>query len=245
MSDTPLPSAPALATLLAHRSIRQYRDEAIAPEQLAAILDAGRAASTSSYMQCVHIIRVTDSALRAALCDVAAGQRYVVDAAEFLVFCVDYHKHRQLVPDVQSDWTEALVIGAVDAGIMAQNCLLAAESLGLGGVFIGALRNDIARAAECLALPQHVIPLFGLCLGHPAETPRHRPRLPRAVSVSENGYTAPDAQALAAYNDSVRAYYEARGGKVIDWQQAIAKTLGKPVRPHMLPFLQAKGFCKR
>lgn len=241
----PLASAPALATLLAHRSIRRFSGEAIAPEQLAAILDAGRAASTSSYMQSAHIIRITDRTLRDALCDVAAGQRYVREAPEFLVFCIDYHKHRQLVPDVQTDWTEALIIGAVDAGIMAQNCLLAAESLGLGGVFIGALRNHIARAAELLALPDHVIPLFGLCLGHPAEDPLYRPRLPRELSVSENRYSAPDAEALAAYNDTVRAYYDARGGKALDWQGAIAQTLGKALRPHMLPFLQGKGFCKR
>lgn len=242
---THLVSAPALDTIYRHRSIRQYQDKAISADMLEAILEAGRAASSSSFMQCVHIIRVTCPDIRAALCEVAAGQRYVADAPEFLVFCVDYHKHRQLVPEVQSDWTETLIIGAVDAGIMAQNCLLAAESLGLGGVYIGSLRNDIARAAELLQLPEHTLPLFGLCLGYPAQGPLYRPRLPLAVSVSENRYSPADSQTLADYNAAVRDYYQQRSDKALDWQQAIGKTLGKPVRPHILPFLQAQGFAKR
>ncbi|MDO4777469.1 MAG: oxygen-insensitive NADPH nitroreductase [Cardiobacteriaceae bacterium] len=242
---TALQSAPALETIYRHRSIRKYEKTPVEAPVLEAILEAGRAASSSSFMQCVHIIRVTDSTLREALCEVAAGQRYVVEAPEFLVFCVDYHKHHQLVPDAQTDWTETLIIGATDAGIMAQNCLLAAESLGLGGVYIGSLRNDIARVAELLALPRHTLPLFGLCLGYTAEEPLYRPRLPLAISMSENRYTPADSATLAAYNDSVRDYYQQRGDKVLDWQQAVNNTLGKPVRPHMLPFLQAQGFCKR
>lgn len=233
---TALQSAPALETIYRHRSIRKYEKTPVEAPVLEAILEAGRAASSSSFMQCVHIIRVTDAALREALCEVAAGQRYVAEAPEFLVFCVDYHKHHQLVPDVQTDWTETLIIGAADAGIMAQNCLIAAESLGLGGVYIGSLRNDIARVAELLALPRHTLPLFGLCLGYTAEEPLYRPRLPLAISMSENRYTPAD---------SVRDYYQQRGDKVLDWQQAVSRTLGKPVRPHMLPFLQAQGFCKR
>ena len=104
-------------------------------------------------MQCIHIIRVTDPAVRERLYQIAAQQEYVRLAPEFLVFCIDYTKHRRLVPDAQTDYTEALLLGAVDAGITAQNVLLAAESLGLGGVYIGSLRNDIAAAAEALGLP--------------------------------------------------------------------------------------------
>ena len=181
-----LNSQPVLATALAHRSIRKFTAEPVVPEQLAAVLEAGRAASSSSFMQCIHIIRVTDPAVRERLYQIAAKQEYVRLAPEFLVFCIDYTKHRRLVPDVQTCYTEALLLGAVDAGITAQNVLLAAESLGLGGVYIGSLRNDIAAAAETLGLPDTAVPLFGLCLGHPAQNPLYRPRLPLEAIVSEN-----------------------------------------------------------
>ena len=233
-----------IATIRAHRSIRHYTGEAISPEQLAAILEAGRAASSSSFMQSVHIIRVTDPALRQSFAEIAKNQQHVIEAAEFLVFCMDYHKHHHFVADAHSEWTEALLIGAIDAGICAQNCLLAAESMGLGGVYIGALRNDIARVAQLLQLPEHTAPLFGLCLGHPAEDPLYRPRMPLTMTVSENRYQAPDEGAYAAYNDTVSRYYTARG-ITPDWQQSVNKVLGKPLRPHVLPFLQGQKLAKK
>ena len=237
-------SAATLATIYSHRSIRAYSGAPIAPDTLAAILEAGRAASSSSFMQNTHIIRITDPAMRQTFAAIAKNQQHIIDAAEFLVFCTDYHKHHLTSADLQTDWTEALLIGAIDAGICAQNCLLAAESLGLGGVFIGALRNDIARVAELLRLPAHTAPLFGLCLGHPAQNPQQRPRMPLAMTVSENTYTAPDAQAIAAYNQTIAAYYQTRG-QTLDWQQSVSKTLGKPLRPHILPFLHQQGLAKR
>lgn len=241
---SPPPSAAALATLYAHRSIRKYSGEPISADMLAAILEAGRAASSSSFMQSTHIIRITDPTLRQAFAEIAKNQQHIIDAAEFLVFCLDYSKHHHLLPDAQSAWTEALLIGAIDAGIMAQNCLLAAESLGLGGVFIGALRNDIARVAALLQLPEHTAPLFGLCLGHPAQEPLYRPRMPLAMTVSENAYRLPDAQAFADYNRTIASYYAQRG-HTLDWQQSVEKTLGKPLRPHVLAFLQQQGLAKQ
>jgi nitroreductase len=41
----------------------------------------------------------------------------------------------------------------------------------LGGVYIGGLRNNIESVTELLKLPKHVLPLFGLCLGWPADNP--------------------------------------------------------------------------
>ena len=153
--------------------------------------------------------------------------------------------NRQQVPEAQLDYTEVTLIGAIDAGIMAQNVLLAAESLGLGGVYIGSLRNDIAAAAEVLRLPETAVPLFGMCLGHPAQDPLYRPRLPLAALVSENRYQPCSEAALAAYNAELADYYRRRSGLDLDWQKQIAQTLGGAVRPHILPFLQARGFVKR
>lgn len=233
-----------IATQLAHRSIRSFRNEAIDDEALAAILDAGHAASTSSFMQCTHIIRVRDKALRRALCELAANQVHIVEAAEFLVFCLDYAKHHTLLPAAQTDWTEALLIGGIDAGIMAQNCLLAAESLGLGGVFIGALRNDMAGVAQLLELPEHTAPLFGLCLGHPAESPAAKPRMPRSMMVSDNRYRLPDMQEFTEYNQTLGRYYQTRG-KSFSFSDSVRKVLDKPLRPHVLPFLHTQGLAKR
>lgn len=260
-----LTSQPTLQTLLNHRSVRKYTGEPISDEMLSAILEAGRAVSTSSYLQAVSIVRVVDKAKRTAFRQIsnnlseekyneliAQGKRlghdYVESCAEYLVFCMDGYRHKTLVPESELDWTEVALIGTIDAALMAQNVLAAAESLGLGGVFIGSLRNDINRASELLNLPCHVAPLFGLCLGHPDwDAPinqSQRPRLPLDVIVSTDTYQIPSDEQLANYNDEVKTYYSTRKAD-LDWTAQIRATFGKPVRPEILAFLQNKGFSKR
>ncbi|MDO4696368.1 MAG: oxygen-insensitive NADPH nitroreductase [Neisseria sp.] len=244
-----LHSRPALETALAHRSVRRFTEEPIAPEMLEAVLTAGLFASTSSYLHNVSIIRVTDQAKRQALRAVSAamgggGHAYVEHCAEYLVFCMDSSRHHALAPQVQTDWTEVTLIGAIDAGIMAQNVVLTAESLGLGAVYIGSLRNDMAKVREVLQTPEHVVPLFGVCLGHPNQETAQRPRLPLSVVVSENTYQAASEQDLQVFNGVVKEYYQGRGVDS-DWAQQIGAVLGKEVRPEMADFLKEQGFAKR
>lgn len=181
---------PTIDLILSHRSIRQFTPEPVSAEQLDQILSAAQSAASSSFLQANSIIRVTDKGLRATLAELAGHQAYVVEAAEFLVFCADYHRHSQIVPEARTGFVEQLMIGAIDGALMAQNALLAAQSLGLGGVYIGGIRNNPAEVSEVLGLPHQVIPLFGLCLGHPAQRPEQKPRLPRALVVHENRYPA-------------------------------------------------------
>ena len=237
-------SKPTLETILSHRSIRKFTEQPISEELFQTLIQAGQQASTSNHLQCVSVIRVKDPVIRQHLSDVS-GMAYVTECAEFLVFCIDFNKHKQLVPDSQLDWAEVSVIGAVDTGIFAQNVLLAAESVGLGGVYIGALRNDVARVAEVLGLPQYCVPLVGMCLGYPAQDPERKPRLPLSLVCYEDQYQALDQAELAKYNEILTAYYQARTGEGQQWQTAIDKTLNKAVRPHMLPFFQQQGLLKR
>lgn len=247
-----LHSKPALETALNHRSIRKFSEEAIAPEMLDAIIQAGQMASTSSYMQSVSIIRVTSREQRAQIRQICAnayqgklGHHYVENCAEFLVFCIDTARHLQLAPDAQIDWTEVVLTGAVDVGIFAQNVLLAAESLGLGGVFIGSLRNDLPQLTQILNVPHGVVPMVGMCLGHPAHDPGQRPRLPSSVIVSENHYRAATTEELAAYDEVVREYYQNRSNMDLTWTQQIRNNLCGEVRGTVLPYLQQQGFAKK
>ncbi|MDO4433365.1 MAG: oxygen-insensitive NADPH nitroreductase [Alysiella sp.] len=247
-----LNSQPALETALAHRSIRKFTDQAIPENVLSAIIQAGQMASTSSYMQNVSIIRVTDKAKRAQIREVCAnaykgklGHHYVENCAEFLVFCADAARHLHFAPNAQIDWTEVLLIGAVDAGITAQNVLLTAESLGLGGVYIGSLRNDLAQITEILALPYGVFPLFGMCLGYPDHEPGQRPRLPMNIVLSENTYQNANEVELHTYDEVVKAYYKERSNLDLSWGDQIRSNLCTEVRPHLLAFAQKQGFAKK
>lgn len=254
-----------IETLLNHRSVRQFTDEPVRPEVLETLLEAGRAVSTSNYSQAVSVVRITDPELRTKFCQISnemdeeayqqalaegkkLGHAYVETAPEFLVFCMDTHRHNQLVDGAQSDWVEVTLIAAVDVALFAQNVMTAAESLGLGGVYIGSMRNDVQRAGELINAPEHVMPLFAMCLGYPTEAAKEvgqKPRLPLSVLMSENQYRSPSADELNDYNNQVKAYYESRGDKSSDWQKHLAKTYGTPLRPDMMDYLNKQGFAKR
>ncbi|ASK27756.1 nitroreductase A [Neisseria chenwenguii] len=238
-------SKSTLDTIFSHRSIRKFTSRPISEEMLDTLVRAGQQASTSNNLQCVSVIRVSDRALRQGIHEAAGSAPYIVDCAEFLLFCIDFSKHRQICPEAQLDWTEVTLIGAVDAGIMVQNVLLAAESLGLGGVYIGALRNDAQKVSDVLNLPDYCVPLVGLCLGYPDQDPPFKPRLPKELVYAENVCPLLDDGAAESYNQAVAAYYKVRKGKSVPWKQSLAKTLANPVRPHMAGFLHKKGFLKR
>ena len=241
-----------LALLKSHRSIRAFKETAIDPSVLVELIQAGQAAATSSFIQACTVIHVTDSALREELMACAGGQPYVKSAPTFLVFCADMKRHQLACQmhdaDMQSGFTEQFITATVDCGLFAQNVAVAAESMGLGLVYIGGLRNQIQRASEALNLPELVYPVFGMCLGYPDQDPEVKPRLPLEVIFKENQYDdTQDTQKLADYDQQIEAYYQSRTGnnKVSGWTDQISGMLVKEARPHMLGYLQDRGFIKR
>lgn len=233
-----------LSTLFSHRSIRRFSEQAIAFSDLSLILKSGQMASSSSFLQCVSVIRVCQPEKRSALAVCAGNQPYVCTAAEFLVFCMDFQRHATLFPEAKLGMTEQTLIGAVDAGIFAQNCLIAAESLGIGGVYIGGLRNQPEQVSSLLRLPEHVFPLFGLCLGYPSDLPEQKPRLPLSILVHQDEYQALDTDEMAKYDEQMAQYYSSRTDhqKTTTWSAQMTQILEKEARPHMFTALQAKGF---
>ncbi len=227
-----------------HRSIRKFHDKAIDQCILKTILQSASSASTSSFLQCVSIVRVTDKHKRHKLVELTGNQAYVEQAAEFFVFCIDFRRHQQIVPDGYFGYTEQVILGSVDAALMGQNALLAAQSFGLGGVFIGGIRNNPKQVAELLALPQQTFALFGLCLGYPDQIPQQKPRLPLSVIVHENTYQDMDSETLAQYDQDIRDYYAKRthNQKNNSWSDDIAAKLHKEARPFIQECLKAQGF---
>ncbi|AVU49938.1 oxygen-insensitive NADPH nitroreductase [Enterobacter hormaechei] len=142
---------------------------------------------------------------------------------------------------------EQLLLGVVDTALMAQNAFTAAESLGLGGVYIGGLRNNIESVTELLKLPKHVLPLFGLCLGWPADNPDLKPRIPAAMLVHENHYQPVDQDVLHQYDEELANYYLTRdsNNRRDTWSDHIRRTIIKENRPFILDYLHKQGWATR
>lgn len=238
---------PTIELLCSHRSIRAFSDRPVGDAEREAILAAAQAASSSSFLQCSSIIRITDPQLRQRLVALSGGQTYVAQAAEFWVFCADFNRHLQICPEARLGLAEQLLLGCVDTALMGQNAMVAAESLGLGGVYIGGIRNGIADVTELLGLPKFVLPLFGLCLGWPEQAPQIKPRMPAEMLVHENCYQPLDPHVLATYDREQEEYYLSRESnpRRENWSEHIRKTIMKESRPFMLDYLHKQGWATR
>jgi len=235
-----------------HRSIRKFRPDPIDQDTVDALVEAGQCAATSSFIQACTVIQVDDPELRSQLAECAGNQIYVATAPRFLVFCADMRRHQLACQmhgaEMQSGYTEQFLTASLDCALFAQNVAIAAESLGLGLVYIGGLRNRIERVSTLLELPELVYPVFGLCLGYPDQNPEIKPRLPLNVVLKRDRYDdSQDHDAIAEYDEQVLEYYRTRtgGSKEMTWSEQISGMLIKEARPHMLPFLHSRGFLKR
>ena len=82
-----------IARILAHRTVRDFEDRELSPEQIETIVRSAQAASTSSFVQAYSIIGVTDPDKKRELAKIARNQQFVAENGHFFVFCADLHRH--------------------------------------------------------------------------------------------------------------------------------------------------------
>ncbi len=178
-------------TIEGHVSIRKFKKAKIPDEHLELILRAGQRAPTDAALHLWTAIRVVDPNVRREISE-AINQPHVFEASEFFVFLADLYRLEKLLQHKgeylgRVDFA-LLLFAAVDAGIAAENMALAAESLGYGICFIGAVMNAPDLIIELLQLPKKTFPLFGLVIGVPEEVPERRPRIPVEYLVHSDRY---------------------------------------------------------
>ncbi|RRJ63613.1 oxygen-insensitive NADPH nitroreductase [Paenibacillus oralis] len=240
-----------ISLLMAHRSIRKFSRQPVSREQVETIVAAGQMASTSSNVQAYTVIAVNDPERKKTLAALCGNQAYVEQCPVFLVWCGDLsrlkHTAERHLPaqETYEGAVENFIVATVDAALAAQNAAVAAESLGLGIVYIGGIRNQSAKVAELLGLPDLVYPLFGMCLGVPDQEPGQRPRLPQEAVLHWNGYdVSREEEHVAAYDETMSKYLRERtgGAKDTPWSVLMAEKLAQPSRLHLREFLRERGF---
>lgn len=246
------PMNATIATQVAHRTIRKFTSEPVSPQIFNQLMAVARSTATSRNLQNASIIRVTDQALKDELA-VVATQRYMAEVPELLVFIVDVYRAQGVLDELGSDASNAKSMnaffeGVTDAVLMAQNVVVAAESLGLGTNYFGSIHNNPARVVELLNLPKFTFPVLGLSFGYPNQEPQLKPRMDMSLRIMENGYREPESwlDALAEYDDVMQTYYDLRDeGRRNDsfTQQVVARLSAEPInRTHMMRVAQAQGF---
>lgn len=196
----------------AHKSVRRFKEQALPQEDLTEILTAAQLASSWKNFQSYSVIVVRSQEKKDALYELVP-QEAIRQSAVFLLFVGDLNraeKGAQLHTDTfQPQGVESLLISSVDAALAGQNALLAAESLGYGGVIIGLVRYKSEEVAELFNLPDYTYPVFGMALGVPNQNHDVKPRLPLENVVFEEEYQEQSTKAIEAY-DRVQADYAER-----------------------------------
>lgn len=243
-----------IGTLLSHRSVRSYLSDPLPEGTLAALIAAAQSASTSSNLQTWSVVAVEHPETKARLADLAGNQAHIRQAPLFLVWLADLSRLTNAadargLPREGIDYTEMFVMATIDATLAAQNAAIAAESLGLGLVYIGGMRNHPEEVAGLLGLPPRTVAVFGMCVGYPdpARPTAVKPRLPQAAVLHHERYEADQAAPIAAYNETMARYYEEQQMKVRgDWVDHSANRVATPQslsgRHRLLEALRSLGF---
>ncbi len=243
-----------VASLLTHRSVRGYKPDPLPQGTLETLIAAAQSAATSSNLQTWSVVAVDDPAMRAEMAAIANNQKHIVECPLFLCFVADVSRNERMgtAEGVKLEglpYLETFLVAAIDAALAAQNAVVAAESLGLSTVYIGAMRNNVARVAEMLALPPGAVVVFGLCVGYPKSGAESsvKPRLPQPGILYRNRYdTSAEPAIRARYDAALADYSKTHEMTQYSWTERVLNRLGTVKalsgRDKLKAALQALGF---
>lgn len=245
---------PELHKFLNHRSVRHFKSDPIPESTVAGLVAAAQSAATSSNLQLYSMISVQNPETRDQLAKVASNQDQVREASWFFVFVADHHRLRVAANAVGEEaagltYTEFYTMAIVDAALAAERMVCAAESLGIGICYIGALRNDPQAVRDLLSLPGETFAVFGLCLGWPAEplTAQIKPRIPQETLWFREAYAS--ELDLSPYDSHMRTFYEEQKMKGnVTWSMRSGRRVDNhhlEGREGQLEWLRENNFLKR
>lgn len=247
-------SFPDLAPFLRHRSVRKYSDKPVSEELMSALVASAQSAATSSTLQLWTIVSVQDPERRETLAKLCDNYDHIRSASWFLCFIADHYRLKQAAAQVGEGaeglpYAEFFTMAVIDAALAAERMVCAAESIGLGICYIGALRNNAPAVKEILGLPEGTFGSFGLCIGWPEEplTAEIKPRLSQDVMWHREQYRL-DVD-VKEYDERMRAFYEAMKMKGdVTWSMRSGRRVDEhhmTGREILLDWLRGQGFLER
>ncbi|MBQ2944441.1 MAG: nitroreductase family protein [Ruminococcus sp.] len=177
------------------KSVRVFEDKDIPAEDKRLIFESALQAPSAGNMTLYTILDVTEQSLKDTLSVTCDNQPFIAKAPLVLVFCADFHRWYEFFcrhcDEVRKPSLGDLQLATVDAVIAAHNCVVCAESLGIGSCYIGDISENFERHRELFNLPSHVVPVCMLVFGYPTEQQKNREKPPRFKVediVFENAY---------------------------------------------------------
>ena len=163
-ADMQMEVNPILSNIMARRSIRKYLDKPVEHEKLEVIVKCGINAPSGMNRQ-PWIVRVVEDQKLIADVNQAAGRSQFYGAPALICVC-----------------TPANGSGELDAGLLGENMMLAAQSMGLGTCCLGGPVRFLLSNEKCkffldrLDIPADYKLNYILAIGYPDEQPDAKPR---------------------------------------------------------------------
>ena len=152
---------PELHLIFSRRSVRQYEKREIPSGMFTDLFEAAMAAPSAVAKDPWHFLLVQER-------KILPNAQMLRQAPAAVIVCGDINKaHLNEVSYMLQDLSAAV-----------ENLLLAATALGLGSCWIG-MHPRLERTEgirRLFSLPENIIPMCGIALGWPAETPEPRTR---------------------------------------------------------------------
>jgi nitroreductase len=153
------------------RSIRKFKPNIVAKEDLKKILEAGRLAPSGSNRQPWYFIVVNAPETKNALSTAANNQKFIADADTVIIALGDAGTTSSKLPYKLSS---SRISHIQDPMIAVEHMILAATALGYGTCWIGAFNEEKIR--EILKVPENLVVVALLPVGVPDESPPPKSR---------------------------------------------------------------------
>ncbi|MBR4882842.1 MAG: nitroreductase [Bacteroidales bacterium] len=164
---------PVIENIMARRSIRQYKPEPVKRETMDVILKCGINAPNGMNKQSWEV-RVVDQPEKIAEIKAAMVKANPQMKPEMVEGCF---RNAPTLVFVGTDGSYDFA--SIDCGLLSQNIMLSAWSLGVGSVCLGSPIRFIMESPEALSMLQFsegYKPVICIGLGYAAESPEAKPR---------------------------------------------------------------------
>lgn len=164
-----------LEAIKGRRSIRRFRNTALPASAIDTLEDSLLAAPSAGNLQSRRFCFVFRVETRKQLAEAAFGQDFVAEAPLAVVGCADLSVAQRYGERGRSLYC------LQDVAVSVQNLMLAAHSLGLGTVWVGAF--DETQVSRILNLSEHLRPVAIVPVGYPRESPPPPRKVPKEESI--------------------------------------------------------------
>ncbi len=234
-------------------SLRAFSDREISDDIMNDILEATTHAASGGNLQPFSVIKLTDKRIMEKIVSFG-NQPFIKTAPINLLFCIDFYRLKRISEMEKAPFTAQQAfphfwIAFQDTIIAAQTACTAADSFGLGSVYIGTIftmPDSLEGTIDLLEIPEGVVPVVLISMGYPKVQPPIAPKYGIKTLVHDNKYHKPTDEELKAavaekYADRIIRVKDDNDKRLEDIRTVCEKVQGKAFADEVIEKIRETG----